>query len=71
MDIGRSLKMSREMIFLNCVKESLIQVNDKTRIDVSNSGNSDSFIWYRCYFAAYNGANEATLQDLTLWIVTE
>lgn len=39
--------------------------------DVLNSGNSDSFIWYRCYFAAYNGANEATLQDLTLWIVTE
>lgn len=39
--------------------------------DVLNSGTSDSFIWFRCYFAAYNGANQATLQDLTLWIVAE
>lgn len=39
--------------------------------NVLNSGTSDSFIWYRSYFAAYDGANEATLQDLTLWIVIE
>lgn len=39
--------------------------------NVLNSGTSDSFIWYRCYFAAYNGGNGATIQDLTLWIITE
>jgi len=39
--------------------------------DVLNSGTSDSFIWFRCYFAAYTGANQATLQDLTLWIIAE
>lgn len=39
--------------------------------DIFNSGSSDSFIWFRCYFAAANGTNQATLQDLTLWIVAE
>lgn len=48
-------------------------VNDYASVtsDVLNSGTSDSFMWFRCYFAAYNGANLATLQDLTLWIIAE
>jgi hypothetical protein len=39
--------------------------------DVLNSGTGDSFMWFRCYFAAYDGANQATLQDLSLWIIAE
>lgn len=37
---------------------------------VSNTYTSQSFstnIWYRVYFASYNGGNGATVQDLTLY----
>lgn len=39
--------------------------------NVLNTGNTDSYIWYRCYFAAYTGANQATLQDVSLYIIVE
>jgi hypothetical protein len=48
-----------------------VNTNSAQLSSVLNSGNSNSFMWFKCYFAAYNGGNGATIQDVTLWIVTE
>jgi hypothetical protein len=48
-----------------------VNTNSGQLSSVLNSGTTNSFMWFRCYFAAYNGGNGATIQDLTLWIVTE